>query len=151
MKEIVNKLHDNRQIELAKRILESNGYRVTKGSKELQDSMIPVPEDIGRFRDLTDYNYSEEEIEYYKEEFEDAAAALGTTIDNILYCTEDNAVEAYEYFQDRFESAEEVKKLLSVPGVYRGLYRLEDGTQFVMHADWGYVTYFFVDPNKKSK
>lgn len=32
MKEIVNRLHENRQIELAREILESNGYTVTKKS-----------------------------------------------------------------------------------------------------------------------
>jgi len=37
MKEIVNKLHENRQIELAKSILESAGYKVTKGLQESED------------------------------------------------------------------------------------------------------------------
>ena len=40
MKEIVNRLHENRQIQLAKEILESNGYNVSKNSKRLKESTV---------------------------------------------------------------------------------------------------------------
>lgn len=40
MEEIVNRLHENRQIELAKEILESNGYKVIKESKRISESSI---------------------------------------------------------------------------------------------------------------
>lgn len=39
MKEIVNKLHENRQVELAKSILESKGYKVSKRLNESHDWM----------------------------------------------------------------------------------------------------------------
>lgn len=38
MKEIVERLHENRRVELAKSILESNGYKVSK--KRLQESIL---------------------------------------------------------------------------------------------------------------
>ena len=41
MREIINKLRENRQVELAKSILESNGYKVSKKSKRLKESAIP--------------------------------------------------------------------------------------------------------------
>lgn len=40
MKEIIDRLQENRQIELAKSILESKGYKVTKESKRISESSI---------------------------------------------------------------------------------------------------------------
>ena len=148
MKEIVNRLQENRQIQLAKEILESNGYKVTLNT--LKESTIPLSDDIGRWSDFTDPDrgYSEEEIEQYREEYEDIADALGTTIDNLLCCTEDTGVDTFEFFQEA--EYEKVKDLLNVMGVHRGLYQLEDGTQFVLNAEFGYGTYYFVDPSKSN-
>lgn len=48
MKEIVNRLHENRQVERAKEILESNGYKVTKRSK-LQESFPPILHKLSKY------------------------------------------------------------------------------------------------------
>ena len=43
MREIVERLTENRQIEVAKSILESNGYKVTKKSRRLKESTSLEP------------------------------------------------------------------------------------------------------------
>lgn len=143
MNEIVNKLHENRQIQLAKEILESAGYTV---SKILSESTIPVDKDCVGYNYYLHNGYTDEEVEEYKEQYSIAAEALGVSIDDVLSCSEDSGVEAYNFIKDN--DITKVKNILNLPGVHRGLYKLEDGTLVVLFAEWGYEIYYFVDPAK---
>lgn len=72
MKEIVNRLHESRQIEKAKSILESNGFKVAKKdtTQRLDESALD------QFWDLYDSNYQ------VGEKLEKIAADLGIDFDS---------------------------------------------------------------------
>lgn len=132
----------NKQIELAKSILEAKGYKVSNNS--IRESSIPISSDcIGLSYFSEENGFSQEEIDDCRETYEDCAEALGCNVNDVLVCSEDEGLETYEYINDRADSAELVKKLLYAPGVVRNLYKLEDGSLVVMHAEFGYVTYYF--------
>lgn len=64
MKEIVNRLTENRQIETAKSILESNGYKVSKKSRIERIRTNPVPYESWTLSDFEDtLSLMEEEID----------------------------------------------------------------------------------------
>lgn len=143
MKEIVERLQEKRNIELAKNILESHGYRVVKN--RLKESSIPVSDDCISLDSFS----KEEDIEFNETLFSYAADALGTSINNILCCGEGIGDETYRFFKEQSKSATKVRDIQDEsPGVHIGLYKLKDGTPYVKMVDFGYDSYYFIDPTK---
>ena len=85
MKEIVNRLHENRQIELAKSILESNGYTVTKRVNEARE-----PSALKKLLDLDGgvNNYND-----YPEMFDKYGKEALAKITKFLGCNKEDLVE----------------------------------------------------------
>ena len=61
MKEIVEILHENRQVELAKEILESAGYEVKEKSEEIEEAAHKMDIHVGDTLDVTDSHGEEYE------------------------------------------------------------------------------------------
>lgn len=113
MKEIVNRLHENRQIELAKSILESKGYKVTKKStKKLNESVnsdevVQIIRANGYTREqvmeLLKSNIEEDGIESVEDIlglYDDAAGDLGVSEDDVIVATEDDIPGDFEFYDE---------------------------------------------------
>lgn len=111
MKEIIDRLQENRQIELAKSILESKGYRVTKDRLEesTNDKYTTAQhiEDIKNFLRLpmemslswNDMKSNPRDTDYSQEYFDKVESMLGGS-DIVIYSS-----ESYDYDEGDFSPA----------------------------------------------
>lgn len=129
MKEIVNRLHEKRQIELAKEILESAGYKVSKHFKSLNESIsrINQTEILQMFRQssqdvLDSYTKTEDGAEVFVVECDNSnptyIADLQSKLDEldskgIGYDREDNGNGFYgrNYIFYKYEDFDESKNV----------------------------------------
>lgn len=126
MKEIVDRLHENRQIEVAKSILEAHGYTVTKKIDEranIKSGEVMIASDaIDTFQSMVD------EPEEYEDELEFAKAMLDILRKNkgAVY-HDDILAHEYEFTEDVFSDGHNYIK--------KGILTDEDGRKYSGYFD----------------
>ena len=165
MKEIVNRLQENRQIELAKDILESAGYKVEKvkrlkesASGELSSKIsnagalyITVEEIIQGIKSGDIYDEDGQEMK----SLDTVVSLLKTSPDKIFVVDEnrdsEESSEAFDYLHDLMDSAKvRTHKVVggepSGVGDYRThlyLYQSSEG-KFVYSTNYGFETFYYL-------
>ena len=170
MNEIAKRLHENRQVELAKEILESNGYEVKLKEEnyeglsggEFISNLYSECEDIQSVVDAAlNLCTNKEELKEYEQVEIFISRALDTPADEIV-----SAVQAADFDTGKpgYEVLSSGPARHKIPGDYETdanilsweddagndhpfsyeIYEYEDGTRIVLGTEWdGFTTIFF--------
>lgn len=163
MKEIVDRLQENRQIELAKSILESNGYKVEKRLKEnaaptIAHELVQQYKDAGVLNHLLSSAENWDNPNEVAEEANIIATMLATNPENVYGVLSDDkfSIPMYADDPDTFDAAYDMitgdgspnktAKALRGDGVEVELRLFSKGAVRMVEEisdDDGYSTYYF--------
>lgn len=149
MKEIVSRLQEQRQIEVAKELLESRGYKVSKNSRQLKESATAVSQIAEKLKSagaptLADYtgdSVGEDEATALSQ----MAKALGASASDIYIIYDEAEPELLNLYDEAYEfakDAEELQVINTIPGEPITICE-KDGVKFALRYSYGSETYFF--------